>query len=236
MTDLHLINSLPLHRVSSVDLNTLEPLTANDKRVLASLQQLWFNHNRVPSYEQLSDYTKLPVEDIKTSFNKNAFLLSATQAGIPVSDEENLNPHVALSLVQVQVANALLNHMDRRTIRQKLAEFNVKSVTLKGWMAHKPFKDYINNRAGSDLTNLDWLTNTKLTELVEEGDLAAIKLAKELVGKLTQKVQVDVNLNLFLIRLVDIISARVSDPIIRELIAEDVEKLAMDFMPKGMGS
>lgn len=229
------LESGPEYRMTPIDLNNQGFLGTSQKKVLAALQQIWFNTNKIPTIAQLCLYTTVSAAEVEQCFTNNTFLLAASQAGIPVSDSENDNPHVALSLIQIQVANALLNHMDKRSVRQKLSEFGIKAATLKGWMAHTPFKNYINNRAGSDLLSLDWLSNTKLTELVEEGDLAAIKLAKELTGKLTQKVQVDVNLNLFLIRLVDIITARVEDPTLRELIAIDVESLALEFMPKGMG-
>lgn len=229
-------SSTELVKMAPDKLAELDELTQVDRMIAVGINQLSVQNGKLPEPEQLAEFLGLTVGDIQASFAKPSVQALTANMGVPMQfDRDTPNHRKVLTPIQVMVANAVLNHMDKRTVRQKLKEFEIKPSTWQGWMTHnKAFIDYINKKAGDDFAKLDYLTNVKITELIEDGDLAAIKLAKELSGQLTNKVQIDLNINLFLVKLVEVIQTHVSNPDERDAIATAVEALAIEFVPKGM--
>lgn len=229
-------SSTELIKMPSQELAALPELTPLDKMIAVGIKQLSVRDGKLPSTETLAEFLGLEASDIAGAFSKESFQAMTSQLGIPMeSDRDSPNPRKVLTPIQVMVADAVLNPMDKRSIRQKLGEFGIKPATWQGWMTHnRPFIDYVNKKAGDDIGKIDYITNVKLTEMVADGDITAIKLVKELNGQLDKRLQIDFNINLFVVKLVEIIQIHVSSPEERNAIATAVEALAVEFIPKGM--
>ena len=226
-----------LLRATPTELADQDELTKDDKQIAASIQQYSIIHDKLPNVDELSDYTGYTVEVIYATMAKPNFEMILSQLGMDTFHPKShgVNPRKVLTPIQVMAANSVLNFHDKRTLRQKLGDFGIKTSTWNGWMdTNWALQEYVQKKAGGDLMKLDYITNVKLAEAVGEGDMIAIKLVKELTGKHTPRIQVDLNVGLLLTRLVEIIQVRVEDPSLRAIIANDVRELGKELMPGGV--
>ena len=136
-----------------------------------------------------------------------------------------------LSPKQLDVANRVLNTHDKKSLRQKLQEAKVSSQQYSAWLRQPAFHEYLATRATHTLKTSLVSADLKLTELVEGGDLGAIKFINELTGRYNPKITVDVNVNQVLTQVVEIIS-RYVEPAVLTRIADEIDAV-MSGKPLG---
>jgi hypothetical protein len=190
--------------------------------VLAAYEQLYWTHGGIPTEEKVSDLCGVRVETIKRYWQKDEFRDRIQKRGIDLnaSRTEGL-----LTLQQLDIVNRMLNVADNRSKREKLAEVGVSTQQFTAWMRQPAFRDYVSRRAEEMFKGADAEAYQALVGAVENGDMTAVRFFFEMRGIYNPRLQVDVNIESVLVRVVEVISRHVRDPQILQAIAADLEIL-----------
>lgn len=131
--------------------------------------------------------------------------------------------NLALTPIQLLTANTMLDLVDQRSDRKKLADLNVTSKQYQAWLSDPKFSGYMAQRAES-LINHGAQHNAMLALLdrVNAGDIQAIKYYHELIGRfqpntatnkeLQEAYRVIADLQSLQVQIVEIISDEVDGP------------------------
>ena len=193
-----------------------------DKRILNYCEQVFWETGYVPSPEIISDKLGIKRERIKESFRNDKFLESLATRGIdltPAISGKVLDPR------QLMLANLLLNLHDRRSIREKLKTVQVSQQQYNAWMRQPQFTEYLRKRGEAMFKGSDHEAYKSLVTAVSRGDVNALKLFFEMRGIYTPKLNIDVNIEAVMLRVVEVVSKHVTDPNILVTIAEELEEV-----------
>jgi hypothetical protein len=197
--------------------------------VLTYIEQVWWEDNKsVPTDEKIAEATGVGLQTIKGYWKDSNFRAALNARGVTFVNE--MTSGKALSYAQLQVANMLMNIMDKRSLREKLQAANLPGVTpaqVGAWMRQPAFQAHLRRRAQVLYDDADVSANLALVKAIDAGDLKAVQLFLEMTGRYTPRSTVDVNIHAVLARVVEIVSIHVRDPAILEAIAHDMENLEL---------
>lgn len=191
--------------------------------VLAYIEQTWWNHSTIPTNERIADAFGWPVELIRSFWKDSKFKAALVRRGIDFRPERS---RAILTPQQLQLANSLLNMHDKRSVREKLREVGVTSTTYHNWLKNQAFQQYLRTRAEELFRGADAQAYMALVSAAEGGDVPALKLFFEMRGIYNPRVQLDVNVDVVLARVVEIVQKHVRDETVLLAIAADLEKLS----------
>lgn len=203
--------------------------------VLTWMEQVFWEDGKVPTNEAIAEAINVRVETIRTYWEHEEFRIAAAARGIDSNNVLAVNPR-ALTMEQLLVANLLLNVHDRRSMREKLKDGAISSLNISpqkvaAWMRQPAFQDHLRKRALETFKGAEPLAYRELVRAIESGDMKAVQLYFEMTGIYNPRLQVDVNINVVISRVVEIIQRHVQDPVILAAIAEDVEALEIGSAP-----
>lgn len=196
-----------------------------DKRILNFCEQVFWETGLVPTPERISDQLGIKRERIQESFRADKFRESLAARGIDLTPEISgkvLDPR------QIMLANLLLNLHDRRSIREKLKIVEVSSQQYNAWMRQPQFTEFLRKRGEALFKNSDHEAYKSLVTAVGRGDINALKLFFEMRGIYQPRLQIDVNIEAIMLRVVEVVSKYVTDPELLITIASELE----DAMPQ----
>lgn len=195
---------------------------------LSYIEQMYWTRRQLPSNEKLADVTGVRTSTVMSWWNNDSFRTALKFRGVPLTNQPEEDQ--ALTVEQLALANALLNLADKRSVREKLKELNIKSNQYTSWLQQPAFRDYLKKRS-EDLFGAHHHTfYSSIIQAMEGGDLQATKLYGEVTGLYNPKLDVNVNVNVIVSRVLEIITKHVRDPEVLARIADDVELLSA---PKG---
>lgn len=201
--------------------------------VLTFIEQVWWENNQtVPTDERIAEATGVSIQTVKNYWKNADFRAALNARGVTFANEADSGK--ALTYAQLQVANMLMNIMDKRSLREKLQAANLPGVTpaqVGAWMRQPAFQEHLRRRAQVLFDDADVSANLALVKAIDAGDLKAIQLFMEMTGRYTPRSTVDVNIHAVLARVVEIVSIHVRDPAILEAIAHDMENLELGSTP-----
>lgn len=197
------------------------PITESQVDAVAFIEQSYFDKGQLPSDEKISDVVGVTVQTVKSWWNNDQFIGALKMRQVPLPDKDD----GLLTLIQLEVITRLLNTSDKRSIREKLKECGVTSNQFSAWMRDPKFSGYYKRRAEELFGAADATAYLSIVKSMESGDLSATKLFLEMRGIYNPKIQVDVNVDSVLVRVVEIVSKHVTDPAILAAIAEDIERI-----------
>ena len=198
-------------------------LNDRELRVVNFIDQKFWETGYMPTYEVISDGTKESVAFIKNLIEKNSTARkSLLVRGIEIDRDEDA---AGLTATQLMAANVMLNTHDKRSVREKLEFLGISSQQWHAWLRQPGFSQYMSKRAEAAFEANDWAAYEALRENVEEGKLDAVKFHFEMRGKYKQSVDVNVNIEQVLTRVVEVIARHVNDEEIILAIAEDIGQL-----------
>lgn len=208
-------------------------LTDNEALVVRYMEQTFWEVGSIPTNEVIEQRTGISQDRIRAMWKKDVFRNALMARGIQIDLEDAKG---ILTMEQLTCANLLLNLHDKRTDRQKIkamkdAGFEISSQQYHAWMRQPAFRDYITKRAEQLFKSSNFQAYKAVTQSIEEGDLAAVKLSWEMQGIYNPKVQVDVNVGDIIVKLLEIITRNVTDPDILQVIASEVEQLGVVEVP-----
>lgn len=201
--------------------------------VLTFIEQIWWENNQtVPTDEKIAEATGVGLQTVKNYWKNSDFRAALNVRGVSFANE--LSAGKALTYAQLQVANMLMNIMDKRSLREKLQTAQLPGVTpaqVGAWMRQPAFQEHLRRRAQDLYEGADVSANIALVKAIDSGDLKAVQLFMEMTGRYTPRSTVDVNIHAVLARVVEIVSMHVRDPAILEAIAVDMEALELGKPP-----
>lgn len=225
---------------TTITLDTLHDLSDDNKlQIGATYQQMfWESNGLLPTIEQVLEKLQgiYPEDQVRDYVASEQFQTKLKMLGMKVE-----SPVLGLlSPEQIMVANMEMSLLDRRSIRLKLDEFNkamkkldpdFRNITItqyEGWRKDPAYQEYISKRSKLQYESLETEAYNQLAKMIANGDQGAMKLLFELKGRLNKTLNINMNVEGTLVRVVEIITRHVKDPQILEAISTDIEALELD--------
>lgn len=197
-------------------------LTDDELKVVSYIDQhYWENDGKVPTNEVIAQRLKLPVARVNKCWKSETFRRAVAARGINLLQEEYDG---ILLPMQIALANMLMNTHDKSSIREKLKNLNISTQQYTAWMNDPSFQAYLRKRAESAFKNLDPIAYNSLQQMVESKDFNALKLFFEMRGIYNPRIDVSVNVENVLQRVIEVVAKHV-DPVTMAAIADELEGL-----------
>lgn len=186
------------------------------------IEQVWFIDRSIPTAERIAEAVNVTLQTVKKWLESEKFNYILQYKGIKTP-----SPSGVLSAQQLMLVNALLNVSDKRSERQKLEECGVTPQRYAAWRKDPGFLDYMHKRAEQLFQDSGDVAYMSLLRNMQSGNLQATKLYLEMTGKYQSSSRLDVNFNLenFLVKLIEVLQARIKDPQLLEQLAQDIEAM-----------
>lgn len=197
-------------------------LTDNEVKIITLIDQRFWETGGLIDDDVISDTLKIHKNTIKKAWQKTDFRQALIARGVDITHDSAKD---LLTPTQAMLANMLLNAHDARSVREKLELLNISTQQYQAWLRQPGFSQYLRKRAEFAFAATDFQAYQSLSTLVEEGDINGIKLFFEMRGIYNPKMQIDVNIDLVIVKLVEIVAKHVADPEILQAIANDLETI-----------
>lgn len=147
------------------------------------------------------------------------------------------NSTTLLTREQQAVIAALNNSRDNRSDVKKLSDLGVSARQFSGWMHSKRFTEHMRDSAENVLANSIADGHNALIRGVRKGDTNAIKLFFELTGRYNPAFENQVNLQDFMIKVIEAIQKHVRDPLVLQALAGELQMISVahDVNPGSLG-
>lgn len=188
--------------------------------VICCFEQLWWEHGQLPTDEKVAEKTGVSIETIKSYWKQEQFRTALQHRGVDINPERSAG---LLTLTQLNLANMLLNTHDTRSVREKLNEVNVSPQQYHAWLRTPAFQQHLAKRGEEMFKSADWEAYEALVGAVRGQDVSALKLFFEMRGIYTPKSVQEINIDVVLVRVVEVIARHVRDPETLQNIATDLE-------------
>lgn len=204
-------------------------LTVAQFEALNLMEQIFWTTGSAPTADVLAEKTALTHTEALDFYQDEKVMLCIENRGLTLATL--LNKDHPLSAQQLMIANMVLNAEDPLSLRQKLKAVGVSAHKYNTWLRDPAFSGYLRSRAEAMFASTDPDAYMALIKAVKDEDVNAIKLFFEMRGIYNPRIQVDVNIEHVLVRVVEIISKYVDDPNTIIEIAGEIEQLS-DNKPK----
>lgn len=198
------------------------PLTEDEIEIMSYIEQFYWENGSIPTNEKLSQ--KLEIEEVKVrqAWLKEGFKQALINRGVTLVEKRKEG---ILTPTQIVLVNMLLNVGDKTSLREKLKLVNISQPQYNAWLRDPVFQGYLRMRTEQMFEFADHDAFKSLVQAVQDGDVPAMKLFFEMRGIYNPKVTLDINVETVVLRVVEIITKHVKDPVVLEAIARDVEQL-----------
>lgn len=187
---------------------------------LLYIEQHYLLDGSIPTVERLADVCGVRVDTVRGWFKDEGFNHVLQYKGIALP-----NTHGALSAPQLMIISMMLNIKDKRSLRQKCEACGITLQKLAAWRKDPHFNAYLQRRAEALYKDGEAEAFVALMRSIDAGDFQATKFYFEMTGRYNPRSTDNVNLEGFLSSVIEIIQARVQDPQVLGLIANDFDKL-----------
>ena len=204
---------------SGVFVENTEELTNTDKEILAFIQQKYMVTGSRPSAELVIKALGITTGEYLSACRKDKF--QGALIRLRLSEEK---PSEALLPEQVMAINAILNPFDKTSVRDKLKALDISTQKYNAWKAQPAFQKYMKERAEALFSQAAPDAYLAVVKGVQSNDLQFTKLYLEMSNLYNPKVQVEVNIQMVLTRVVEILTKHVPGDILLT-ISEELEAL-----------
>ena len=205
---------------------TNEPLSDADRRIMAFIQQTYFLTGQMPTDAALISALSVTKSDLLAAYKKDKFVSVLRELGI----QEAASASEALSPEQVMCVNSLLNVLDKSSTREKLKVLGISTQKFNGWNSQPAFQNYMKERAEVLFAGAKTDAYLSVVKGVQSSDYNFTKLYLEMSNIYNPKLQVEVNVNMILTRVVEILTKHVSSEVLLEISNE-----LSEMSPKQIG-
>ena len=206
-----------------------EPESLNDSElsILAYVEQVYWETGRIPTQdavvEGLDPFSSTKTKKrVKACWEKQRFQDALKKRGLEFKEDSKL-----LTPTQLLLVNMLLNVEDKKSLRQKLDVLGVTMSQYQTWLRDPAFHKYLVMRTEQLFENSDHEAYKSLVQSVVRGDVSAMKLFFEMRGIYSPRLDININVETIVYRLVEIVGKHVRDPELLRAIANDVEQLEL---------
>lgn len=192
----------------------------------------------LPSVDYLKQNYGYKAEEVADNYKNELIKAALVERGLNVSDNKlgpvgitsakKPKPTPKLSPLQLIVANTLLDLTNTKSERKKLQDLGVTTMTYQSWLRDPDFSGYLRDRTEAMIGDVQHEAMLALMDRVRAGDMKAIAYYHELTGRFTPQSASgapNVDLQTILIRLIEIITEEVHDPLVASRIAERIKGL-----------
>lgn len=208
-------------------------LTKEQYDLLLYLEQSFWRTSGLPSYEAIvANGVELSEEVYYQAWINPRFLDALRSRGVPehlLKTESGTFRGRILTEKQMQVANVLLDTLDKRSRLKKLTELGVSTSEYNQWLKDPLYRSYCLERAEALLHENQHVAHMSLIERVAQGDLGAIRYFNSMTGRYREKQSAAVEVNVqnnygtdTLIKIVEIIQKHVKDPDVLAAIGDEI--------------
>lgn len=202
-------------------------LTDKELAMLSFIEQIYWETGRVPTQAMVVSGLD-PISSVATqkrvaaAYGKPRFQSALQKRGLEFKNDSKL-----LTPEQLLLVNMLLNVEDKKSLRQKLEMLGVKMAQYQAWLRDPAFHQYLTMRTEQLFENTDHDAYRSLIRAVMGGDVTAMKLFFEMRGIYNPRLDININVESIVYRLVEIVGKHIKDPNILTAIADDVETLEL---------
>lgn len=197
------------------------------------LEQAFYRTGSFPSYEAIKAAgIELEENSYLEAWINPRFIEILRNKGIPeylLRTDSGVFRGQILNEKQMQVANVLLDTLDKRSRLKKLMELGVTTQEYNRWLKDPVYRNYCLERAEALLNENMYVAHISLLDRVAQGDMTALKYYYAMTGRYRERsgaaVEVNVQNNFnndTLISIVEIIQRHVKDPTVLAAIGEDI--------------
>lgn len=206
----------------SITSSSIELTQSDEEQISATVSQMYWEEGHLPTAEAVFEklHRIYPLDRIEELFADSDFQSKLERIGIKASRIEGV-----LTPKQILVANKVMNPYDSEPLRTFLDALEIKTAQYNAWLRDPTFQAYLRARAEAAFSDLTPAAHTALQKAIVRGDMSAVKMFYEMTGKYTKNVNLNLNVESVMLRVVEIIVARVEDPKVVELIAADIQEL-----------
>lgn len=164
--------------------------------------------------------------ELDEALESNLLIKSLAARGI-IHPSTEKNSTTYLTKEQQAVIAALNNSRDTRSDVKKLNDLGVSARQFSGWMHNKRFTEHMRDSAENMLANSIADGHNALIRGVRKGDTNAIKLFFELTGRYNPAYENQVNLQEFMMNVIEAIQKHVHDPQILQALAAELQMISV---------
>jgi Helix-turn-helix of insertion element transposase len=200
-------------------------LTDSELSILAYVEQIYWETGRIPTKEMVVEGLdpfglKGAKNKVAQAWNKPRFQSALEKRGLNFQSDSKL-----LTPTQLLLVNMLLNVEDKKSLRQKLETLGINMAKYQTWLRDPAFHSYLTMRTEQLFENSDHDAYKSMIQAVMRGDTQAMKLFFEMRGIWSPKLEINVNIESVIYRVVEVVGKHVKDPLILNAIADEVEQL-----------
>lgn len=195
-----------------------------DLKLRIYVEEFFWREGVIPTNEQIQNHFGPAIKEkyLKEKFWANPTVRrSLVASGI---DIEKVNAS-GLEPVQILAANVMLNINDKRSTRKKLQELGITTQKWAGWLREPRFSNYLNERTKALFGNSDWVAYNNVLQKMNEGDFNAARFFMELRGIYNPKLDINVNVEVVVNRVLEIVAKHVGDAETLMAIADEIETI-----------
>jgi len=201
-------------------------LTEEEVQLIYYLEQEWLLHGYLATCDACVQSGVCSADVYDRALRKREFRDSLLARGIELRTDNSIHPTI-LTPEQLLAINTVLDFSDTRTRQKKLASVGLSTTKFNSWLKQPAFNQYLQKRAEAMLGDSLHEGHTALLRSVQQGDLNAVKFLFEVTGRYNPR-QDSINIESFLIRVLEILQRRITDGNLLSAIANDLLSLGSD--------
>lgn len=163
-----------------------ENLSTFELQLVTFLDQHYQLTGQLMSVDKAFDEFGIPKHHYENALNKQIVKDALSERGVVFERYTDEWTAKSLTPIQLLVANAVLDLTDTRTIKKKVQDLGVATVTYNSWMKDPVFKSYLQERAEQLLNDGAHDAHMALLDKVRSGDVKAIEFFYEITGRYTR--------------------------------------------------
>jgi hypothetical protein len=222
-----------LHSDSSDQTNSelapKEPtLTTSEIKILSFVEQTFWATGELPTPEAVAESCNNNVRTVRQAFANETFRNQIAQRGMDPDELITVGTLVkgkasVLSAKQILCANMMLNLHDKRSEREKLQVLDISSQQYHAWLRQPQFVEFLRKRGEALFSASDFKAYKALVNNVAAGDNKSLELFFRMRGIYNPTVNINLNIEAVLTRVIEVIATHVKDPHIIQAIANDID-------------
>lgn len=193
-------------------------LSEIERRIVATVEESWMSRGTLLTPRDVASKFGISEAAASKLLQSDSVREAFKSRGIPETDASGLTPE------QVTAINTVVNPMDTRSRRKKLADMDISATKWAGWMKQAKFKDYLAGRSTDLLQDAIPEAHMALVDNVMRGDFGSIKFLYEMTGTYDSN-KSTVDIPMLINRVFDILIRHIADPETLMDIAKELQGL-----------
>lgn len=204
-----------------------------ERDVVFYIERIHATTGQIPSDRDILEYLNITkkhnVDSLESLKLNPLFRASMESRGINFNIAAgDLNAALGLTDRQQIAVAAVLNMADRRSDEKKLRDLGIATEEWSNWIQNSTFAEYLRQRSEVLLNNSMHAAHVGLLRGINAGNTKSISLYYEMTGRYNPQGDENVNLRMFVSRVLEAIQQHVRDPETLNAIALELGKISIE--------